>query len=98
LRSSIPSCAGAARATDSDGLRRETPILLQRADGILAEGVVDLAFREETSDFSGWTVVDFKTDGEFEVKNAKYTAQVALYADAIRKATGLPARGSLFIL
>jgi ATP-dependent helicase/nuclease subunit A len=72
----------AARAADSDGVRRETPILLQRADGILVEGVVDLAFREETADSTSWTVVDFKTDGEFEVQNARYTAQIALYAEA----------------
>ena len=73
-----PLMRRAARAAGSDGLRRETPILLQRADGKLAEGAIDLAFREETSDFSGWTVVDFKTDREFEGKNARYTAQIAL--------------------
>jgi hypothetical protein len=34
--------------------------------GTLVEGVVDLAFREETSDFAGWSVVDFKTDSELK--------------------------------
>jgi hypothetical protein len=29
------------------------------------EGIVDLAFSEKTADFAGWTVVDFKTDREF---------------------------------
>ena len=41
--------------------------LLRREDGTLLEGVVDLAFREEGPDFAGWTVVDFKTDREFEL-------------------------------
>jgi len=93
-----PLMRRAARAADGDGLRRETPILLQRADGKLAEGVIDLAFREETSDFNGWTVVDFKTDREFEGKNARYTAQIALYAEAIRKATSLATRGILLVV
>jgi ATP-dependent helicase/nuclease subunit A len=68
-------------------LRRETPILMRREDGTLLEGVVDLAFREEAADFDGWTVVDFKTDREFGLFRAEYTAQVAYYAQAIKKAT-----------
>jgi ATP-dependent helicase/nuclease subunit A len=46
-------------------LRRETPVLLTLDDGSLVEGVVDLTFREDTPDFIGWTVLDFKTDREF---------------------------------
>jgi len=88
----------AARDADNGGLRRETPILLRRADGTLAEGIADLAFHEETSDFTGWTVVDFKTGSEFEANKDTYTAQVALYADAIGKATNLPTRGILFVV
>ena len=49
-----------AAGVAASNLRRETPILLRREDGTLLEGVVDLAFREETADFTGWTVVDFK--------------------------------------
>jgi hypothetical protein len=30
---------------------------------LTVEGTVDLAFPEETPDFVGWTVVDFKTAG-----------------------------------
>jgi ATP-dependent exoDNAse (exonuclease V) beta subunit len=93
-----PIMRRAARAADNDGLRRETPILLQRADGTLAEGTADLAFREETPDFNGWIVVDFKTGGEFEANQARYTTQVALYAEAIGKATSLPAKGILFVV
>jgi hypothetical protein len=40
-------------------------------DGSLVEGTVDLAFHEDTSDFVGWTIVDFKTDRELEAKYAK---------------------------
>jgi ATP-dependent helicase/nuclease subunit A len=91
-----PIMLRATRGADNGGLRRETPILLRRADGTLAEGVVDLAFHEETSEFTGWTVVDFKTSGEFEANKATYTTQVALYVEAIEKATNLPTRGILF--
>jgi ATP-dependent exoDNAse (exonuclease V) beta subunit len=42
--------------------------------------------------------VDFKTSREFEVNQAKYTAQVALYVEAIQKATHLPARGILLVV
>jgi ATP-dependent exoDNAse (exonuclease V) beta subunit len=93
-----PIMRQAARGAENGGLRRETPILLRRADGTLAEGIVDLAFREGTSDFTGWTVVDFKTGGEFEANKATYTAQVALYVEAIERATKLPTRGILFVV
>ena len=66
-------------------------------DGSLIEGVVDLAFREDRSDFSGWTVVDFKTDREFAA-SARYLAQVRLYSQAIRAATDSPVRGVLLVL
>ena len=87
-----------AASVAASSLRRETPILLRREDETLAEGVVDLAFREDAPDFTGWTVVDFKTDREFELCRAEYTAQVALYAEAIEKATNLAARGILLVI
>jgi ATP-dependent helicase/nuclease subunit A len=87
----------AARA-DSGGIRRETPLLLHRPDGSIVEGVVDLTIREKTPDFDGWTVVDFKTSREFEASHAEYSAQVALYVEAIQKATQLSARGILLVV
>jgi ATP-dependent helicase/nuclease subunit A len=54
------------------------------ADGTLVEGVLDLAFREKDA----WTVVDFKTDREFEKELAQYKRQVGLYALSIERATG----------
>jgi ATP-dependent exoDNAse (exonuclease V) beta subunit len=54
-------------------------------DGQLVEGVVDLAFEEH----SAWTVVDYKTDRELATIGAeRYRHQLALYAAAIRAATG----------
>jgi PD-(D/E)XK nuclease superfamily len=55
-----PLMARAAVQAGNGRLRRETPVLLRRADGTLIEGIVDLAFREDTQEFNGWTVVDFK--------------------------------------
>ena len=87
-----------AAAVAGGNIRRETPVLLTMPDGALAEGVLDLAFREQDGDFAGWTVVDFKTDREFSAESAHYVAQVGLYARAVRAATGLPARGIVLIV
>jgi ATP-dependent exoDNAse (exonuclease V) beta subunit len=87
-----------AASVGASDLRRETPIHLRRDDGTLLEGVVDLAFREEAADFNGWTVVDFKTDREFELCRAEYTAQVAYYAQAIEKATNSSVSGILLVI
>jgi ATP-dependent helicase/nuclease subunit A len=80
-----PLLVRAARATS---LRRETPIALGLRDGTLVEGVVDAAFEER----DGWTVVDFKTDVELAGRLDEYGRQVELYARAIARATGRPAR------
>jgi hypothetical protein len=42
-----------------------------------------------------WTVVDFKTDSDVEQGLDTYRRQVALYAWAVARATGKPARGVL---
>jgi ATP-dependent exoDNAse (exonuclease V) beta subunit len=91
-----PIMRRAASVAASD-LRRETPIFLRREDGTLLEGVVDLAFREKAADFE-WTVVDFKTDRELELHRAEYTAQLALYAEAIGRATDSSANGILLVI
>jgi ATP-dependent exoDNAse (exonuclease V) beta subunit len=72
-------------------VRRETPLSLVDDDGILVEGVVDLAFR----DGAGWTVIDYKTDQELAARADVYRRQVALYARALMAATGIPARAVL---
>jgi ATP-dependent exoDNAse (exonuclease V) beta subunit len=82
------------RAHASAALRRETPVLLELEGGRLAEGVVDLAFRED----EGWTVVDFKTDIDVSERRAVYAHQVELYVLAIARATGEPASGCLLLV
>jgi ATP-dependent helicase/nuclease subunit A len=79
-------------------IRREAPVLLTLEDGSIAEGVLDLAFREQTSDFDGWSVVDFKTDQEFSTASSYYLSQVDLYMRAVRAATELPARGIILVV
>ena len=86
-----PILRRAAASASKGEIRRETPVLLV-LDGGLVEGVVDLAFLEDRAAFSGWTVVDFKTDREFATSSDHYTAQVTAYSAAIEAATGLPSR------
>ena len=93
-----PILQRAAISARKGELRRETPVLLTLSDGTLVEGVVDLAFREDMSDFTGWTVVDFKTDREFESSSARYLEQVRLYAQAVSAATRLPTRGIILVV
>jgi len=89
-----PLLRRAAAACARGELRRETPVWLQLEDGRLAEGVVDLAFREDGE----WTVVDFKTDRDLVSHRASYQAQVQIYAAAVAAATGEVARGALLVL
>jgi ATP-dependent helicase/nuclease subunit A len=86
------------RAARAEALRRETPLQHYRDDGLLIEGVVDLAFQEITPEFNGWTVVDFKTDREIEKAENQYRAQVAAYVEAVRIATTSPTRGFLLVV
>jgi ATP-dependent helicase/nuclease subunit A len=81
-----PLMVRARDALAQGGCRRETPITLTLGDGILVEGVLDLAFLEK----SAWTVVDFKTDRELEKELEHYKRQVGLYALSIERATGQP--------
>jgi ATP-dependent exoDNAse (exonuclease V) beta subunit len=93
-----PILRRAAASAGKGRLRRETPVLLRLEDGSLVEGVVDLAFHDDTPDFAGWTVMDFKTDREFAVASARYIAQVRVYSEAVGAATGSPARGIVLVL
>jgi ATP-dependent exoDNAse (exonuclease V) beta subunit len=90
-----PLLARAAAADARGECRREVPITLRLEDGTLADGVVDLAFREEGAAGAVWTIVDFKTDVELGAQRAAYEAQVRLYARAVTAATGEPARAVL---
>ena len=57
----------------------------------IVDGQVDLAYETD----AGWVVVDFKTDIEIVSAQDAYKQQVALYAQAVSKATGQPATGVL---
>ena len=79
--------ADARRAAPGARCFRETPVTLLEG-ATLVEGVVDLAFETE----GRLVVVDFKTDRPTPEVMDRYRRQVALYADAIARATGVPAR------
>ena len=86
-----PLLRRAAAAARVGCCRREVPVALRVEDGLLVEGVVDLAFSEDRH----WTVVDFKTDIEVGTRLAEYRLQLALYVRAIAAATGAPTSGVL---
>lgn len=93
-----PILRRASASAKKGEIRRETPVLLTLDDGSLVEGVVDLAFREHTSELTSWTVVDFKTDRENATISDQYTAQVGIYVEAIEASTGLSSRGFVLIV
>ena len=86
-----------ARAAHKAGRRvwREAPVSLRLDDEDgqtrLVDGQVDLAYETD----SGWVIVDFKTDIEIASAQDAYKKQVALYCEAVRRATGRPAMGVL---
>jgi len=96
----------AARTAEQAGRRvwREAPVTLRidpstsRGAGDpstttmqIVDGQVDLAYETE----QGWVVVDFKTDIEIVNAQDAYKKQVALYCEAVTRATGQPATGVL---
>ncbi len=74
----------ARHAAQQGRCRREVPIAWRDTNGLLIEGVVDLAFEQA----GGWTVIDFKTDEEFRGNEPAYRRQVGMYASAIQAANG----------
>ena len=88
-----PLLQRAAAAMAAGNCRREVPVIIRLDDGIMVEGIVDIAFREDGS--SPWMVVDYKTDFELAGRLEEYRKQVGIYALAISRATGEPAQGTL---
>jgi ATP-dependent helicase/nuclease subunit A len=83
--------AAARRARDAGrACHRELPLSVVM-NGVLIDGQADLAF----DDGDEWVVVDFKTDAEIGDSEEAYRRQIALYVEALAKATGRPARGVL---
>ena len=87
-----PVFDGARQAAQQARCRREVPIAWRTTNGVLIEGVIDLAFEQA----EGWTVIDFKTDEEFRGNEPAYRHQVAMYASAIQAANG--ARVSVLLM
>ncbi|MGA3041178.1 MAG: UvrD-helicase domain-containing protein [Bryobacteraceae bacterium] len=67
---------------------REMPVIVKLDDGTIIEGRIDLAW----TDAASWTVIDYKTDS---ADRDRYKRQLQLYALALQRATGKPARGIL---
>jgi len=86
-----PLMQRAAAAANIGQCRREVPVGLKLDDGVMVEGVIDLAFQEQRPD-NPWTVIDYKTDFEVKGRLEEYQHQVSLYALAISRATGLETR------
>jgi len=81
-----------ARARASASIKRETPVSWLQKDGMLIEGVLDLAFDEGKETL----VIDFKTDHELAAGETRYRAQLLQYLHAVTRATGRPSSGVLF--
>ena len=85
LRSSRPLGA----TGDGGGqARREVPVLVAESTDYVVEGVLDLAFPEETDGEGKSTVSDFKTDREIAGARSVYEEQARLYGRAVDLATG----------
>jgi ATP-dependent exoDNAse (exonuclease V) beta subunit len=81
----------ARKAAEEGRCRREAPIAWRDTNGLLIEGVIDLAFEQA----QGWTVIDFKTDEEFRGNELAYRRQVGMYAAAIQAANRAKVSGVL---
>jgi ATP-dependent exoDNAse (exonuclease V) beta subunit len=84
------------RARAAAECHRETPVVYHDTEGELIEGVPDLVFRDDPA--SPWTVVDFKTDARLDIGQDAYRKQVALYMEALHRATGVEAKGVLLYI
>ncbi len=99
-----PLMLRARAAARAGACRREVPVMLpllpapiRRPRRRSMDGTIDLCFREGEGKSARWVVVDFKTDAELDDERlAAYARQVALYCDAITRATGDAATGLLF--
>jgi len=91
-----PLMQQAAAAANRGQCRREVPVALKLDDGVMVDGVIDLAFQEKPG--GAWTVIDYKTDFEVKGRLEEYRDQVSLYALAISRATGLETKAVLLRL
>jgi ATP-dependent exoDNAse (exonuclease V) beta subunit len=71
-------------ARKAEHVHHEYPILCE-IGGEIYEGVIDLIWFDGTR----WTIVDYKTGPADEPRHRR---QVAIYGEAVRRATGAPVR------
>ena len=100
-----------ARLLQSDTVRREWPFNVRMrvsealddpayerygGEEVLVQGTVDCCFIEN----GGWVLLDYKTDAarDREALVRHYTKQLAIYALALERITGLPVRERLLCL
>ncbi len=82
---------------DSELERASEPEESEGDGPVVVDGVADLVFQEEPG--GPWTVVDFKTsDPAITQQGDAYRVQVTLYARAVERATGEPARAVLLFV
>jgi len=80
----------------SDTVRREWAFNLRmetESDEIqLVQGVLDCCFIPNTSENRAWVLLDYKTDAgpDIDALCQRYAPQIALYAQALTRITGLP--------
>src|SRR5439155_13145604 len=86
-----PLLSRAAAAFARGRCRRETPVAGIVLNGVLLEGVLDLAFEDD----EGWTIIDFKTTAQMRGVEERYRRQVVMYASLVRRATGRDVRAVL---
>jgi ATP-dependent exoDNAse (exonuclease V) beta subunit len=91
-----PLMRRAAEAARAGQCRREVALMLNLEDEVLVEGVADLVFRD--GEPAAWTVVDFKTDRQITNRLPEYRWQLGVYAEAVSRATGRPARAVILSL
>ncbi len=89
LRHPLMTRARAAHAAGRS-CRREVALVVE-IDGVVVDGQADLLW----DDGDAWMVVDFKTDLELGVSTETYVRQVAVYLEAVQRATGRSAHGAL---
>ena len=79
-----------ARAAEAAGRRvwREAPVSLRLDDESGRPRSSTARSTSRTKREAGWVVVDFKTDIEIASAQDAYKQQVALYVEAVRRATG----------
>ena len=89
----IPEIAAAETA---DQVFRELPFAVPFADGVLATGKIDLAYRKAGE----WTLIDFKTADLTDARRAIEThgAQMAVYREALTMITGKEPRAALCLI